>query len=193
MPVTAPGKEGIWLLLAALLGMRLAYQRDRFVLEACSPAAFTGVAGTVVLGTRLAIGNYRTAAAALLVVAGICWAVLVVPVLRHWKTPTVGTTFVLSVATAGLAELGATLAVSYRTGWLVSAAVAALVLGLALYVFIAARFDLRELITGHGDHWITGGALAISAVAAGHVTQAAAALGRFSGHHQALTTSTRAP
>jgi hypothetical protein len=102
--------------------MRLAYQRDRFAREASSPAAFTGVAGTAVLGTRLAIHNYHTAAAALLVVAGVCWAVLVVPVLRHWKTPTAGTSFVLTVATEGLAVLGATLAVSYRAGWLVSAA-----------------------------------------------------------------------
>ena len=46
--------------------------------------------------------------------------------------------------------LGATLAVSYRAGWLVSAAVAALVLGLAFYVFTAARFDLRDLVTGYG-------------------------------------------
>jgi hypothetical protein len=58
---------------------------------------------------------------------------------------------------------------------------AALVLGRSFYVFTAARFDLCELITGHGDHRIAGGALAISALAAGHVTQAAAALGRFSG------------
>ncbi len=115
---------------------------------------------------------------------------LVVPVLRHWKTPTAGTSFLLSVATEGLAVLGATLAVSYRAGWLVSAAVAALVLGLAFYAFTAARFDLRDLLTGHGDHWVAGGALAISALAAGHVTQAAAALGQFSGQHQALTTST---
>ena len=124
----------------------------------------------------------------LLVVAGLCWAALLIPVLRHWKTPTAGTSFLLSVATEGLAVLGATLAVSYRAGWLASAAAAALVLGLACYVFAAARFDLRELLTGHGDHWVAWQAhSAISALAAGHVTQAAAA-GQFSGQHQALTT-----
>jgi len=41
-----------WLLLAVMLGMRLANQRDRFAREARSPAAFTGVADTAVLGTR---------------------------------------------------------------------------------------------------------------------------------------------
>ncbi len=182
---------GAWLLLAIMLGVRLAYQRDRFAREAISPAAFTGVAGTAVLGTRLAIhDDYHAAAAALLAVSGLCWAVLVVPVLRHWKTPTAGVSFILVAATESLAVLGADLAVSYHADWLVSAAVAALVLGLAFYVFTAARFDLRDLLTGKGDHWIAGGALAICALAAGHVTQAAAALGQFSGQHQALTTST---
>jgi hypothetical protein len=67
---------GVWLLLAVMLGMRLAYQRDRFAREACSPAAFTGVAGTAVLGTRLALQNYHAAAGALLAVSGVCWALL---------------------------------------------------------------------------------------------------------------------
>ena len=48
------------------------------------------------------------------------------------------------------------------------------------------RFDLRQLLTD-GDHWITGGALAICALAAGHVTQAAAALGQLRQLHQVLT------
>jgi hypothetical protein len=30
-----------------------------------------------------------------------------------------------------------------------------------------SRFDLGQLKTGRGDHWITGGVLAISALAAG--------------------------
>ena len=179
---------GAWLVLAVILGMRLAYQRDRFMLEARSPAAFTGVAGTAVLGTRLALQDYQAVAAALLAVTGVCWALLVVPVLRHWKRPTTGASFVLVVATEGLAVLGATLAVSYRASWLLSVAVAALCLGLAFYLFTAARFDLRELVTGHGDHWVAGGALAISALAAAKVTEGSGALGRFSGQHSALST-----
>ena len=180
---------GVWLLLAVMLGMRLAHQRDRFAREASSPGAFTGVAGTAVLGTRLAM-DYHAAAAALLAVSVVCWALLVVPVLRHWKTPTAGVSFVLVAATESLAVLGATLAASYHAGWLASTAVAALVVGLAFYIFTAARFDLRDLVTGHGDHWVAGGALAICALAAGKVTEAAGALGQFSGLRQALTTST---
>jgi tellurite resistance protein TehA-like permease len=98
--------------------------------------------------------------------------------------------FVLSVATEGLAVLAAALAVSYRAGWLLAVAIAGLVLGLAFYVFAAARFDLRELVNGHGDHWVAGGALAISTLAAASVTQAGAALGLLSGQHPALTAGT---
>ena len=181
----------VWLVLAVMLGLRVVHQRDRFDHEARSPAALTGVAGTAILGTRL-VKDYDTAAMALLVVAGVCWVVLIVPVLRHWKTPTIGVSFVLTAATESLAVLGATLAVSYRAGWLVSITAAALVLGLAFYVFVAARFDLRQLIIGHGDHWIAGGALAMCALAAGHVTQAAAALGQLPSLQQMLSTSTLA-
>lgn len=181
---------GAWLLLAVVLGARLANQRDRFALEVRSPASLTGVAGTAVLGTRLAMQDYHAAAVALLAVSGLGWALLLMPVLRHWKTPTLGMSFVLCVATEGLAVLGATLAITYRAGWLVSAAVPVLVLGLAFYVFTAARFDLRELFTGQGDHWVAGGALAISSLAAGKITEAAGALGQFSEQHQILTDST---
>lgn len=176
----------VWLVLV----VRLAYRRDRFVREASSPAAFTGVAGTAVLGTRFALQDYHAAAAVLLAVSGVWWALLIVPVLRHWKTPTVGLSFVLSVAAEGLAVLAATLAVSYRAGWLLTAAVAALLVGLASYVFTAARFDLRELVNGHGDEWVAGGALAISTLAAGMVTEAGGTLRQFSEQHSALATGT---
>jgi hypothetical protein len=115
---------------------------------------------------------------------------LLIPILRQWKTPTTGISFVVGVATDGLALLSATLAIAFRAGWLVSVAVVFLLLGLALYVFTAARFDLRQLLTGMGDHWIAGGALAISALAAGVITQAAGMLGQFTQQHQVLTTGT---
>ncbi len=179
-----------WLLLTVVLGTRLAGQRARVAREARSPASLTAVAGTAMLGTRLAGQGYHVAAAALLVVAALGWGLLVLPVLRHWKTPTAGISFVVCVATEGLAVLSTALAIIYRAGWLVSAAVPALVLGLVFYVFTAARYDLRELLTGDGDHWVAGGALAISALAAGKITAAATALGQFTGQHQVLTTST---
>lgn len=180
----------VWLLLAIVLGGPLVYQRGRFAREASSPVSLTASAATAVLGTRLVVQDYRVAAAALLVVAGIAWGLFVMPVLRHWETPTTGISFVLSVATEGLAVIGATLAVAYRAGWLVIVAVLFLLLGLACYVFTVGRFDLGQLLSGHGDHWVAGGALAISVLAAGKVAAAAGALGLFRPQHQVLTTGT---
>ncbi len=179
-----------WLLLAVVLAAPLVYQHGRFAREASSPVSLASVAATAVLGTRLAMQDYRLAAAALLAVAGTGWAVLVVPVLRSWRTPTTGVSFLAGVATDGLALLGATLAVSYRAGWLVGTAVFFLLLAMAFYVFTAVRFDLRQLLSGHGDHWIAGGALAISALTTGKNFEAADALGRFSHQRQALTAGT---
>jgi hypothetical protein len=44
-------------------------------------------------------------------------------------------------------------------------------------VFVISRFDLRQLLSGLGDHWITGGALAISTLAAGNIASGARTLG----------------
>ncbi len=180
----------VWLLLTVVLAAPLVYQRGRFQRDAAAPVTLAGVAATAVLGTRLAGQDYRVAAAALLALAGIGWAVLLVPVLRHWKTPAAGTSFIAGVATDGLAVLSATLAVPYRAGWLVIAAIVFLLTGLVLYVFTLVRFDWRQLLSGHGDHWIAGGALAISALSAGLITKAAGALGRFGPQHQVLSTGT---
>jgi hypothetical protein len=106
--------------------------------------------------------------------------------LRRWKTPTVGISFVVGVATDGLALLSATLAGTFRAGWLVTPAALLLLLGLAFYGFTLARFDLRQLISGHGDHWIAGGALAIAALSAAKVTEAARTLDRLGRLHRIL-------
>jgi tellurite resistance protein TehA-like permease len=180
----------VWLFLVVVLAAPLAYQRGRFAREASAPVSLAAVAATCVLGTRFAAQDYRAAAAVLLAVAAIGWAVLLVPVLRHWKTPTTGISFVAGVATDGLALLSASLSAAYRAGWLLIAAVVLLLLALALYVFTAARFDLRQLLHGQGDHWIAGGALAISALSAGVITEVAAARGQFSHQHQVLSTGT---
>lgn len=176
----------VWLFLGVVLAAPLAYQRGRFAREARAPVTIASVAATAVLGTRLAGQDYRVAAAALLALAAAGWAVLIGPALRHWATPATGISFVVGVATDGLGLLSATLALAYRAQWLVSAAFVFLVLALALYIFTAVRFDVRQLVTGHGDHWIAGGALAISALTAGRITQAAAALGLLHAQHQAL-------
>jgi tellurite resistance protein TehA-like permease len=94
------------------------------------------------------------------------------------------------VALAGLALLSATLAGAFRAGWLVAPAALFLLLALALYGFTLSRFDLRQLISGQGDHWIAGGALAIAALSAGKVAEAARTLDRLRHLQQILGPST---
>ncbi len=170
-----------WIALGLLLGGRALRQRERVRREARSPAALTGVAGTAVLGTRLTLLGWSWAGIALLAIAVAFWIVLLAPVLSHWTTPTVGVSLVLTVSTESLAVLAAALAAREGAPWLLDIALAPFLLGLAFYVFVIARFDIHQLLIGSGDHWITGGALAISTLAAGRITLAADSLGALSG------------
>ena len=175
-----------WIALGLLLGGRAMRDRERVHREARSPAALTGVAGTAVLGTRLTILGWGWAGITLLVIAAAFWLVLLTPVLTHWITPTLGVSLVLTVSTESLAVLSAALATRERTDWLLYAALAPFLLGLAFYVFVISRFDFHQLGVGRGDHWITGGALAISTLAAGRITLAAKTLHQMSGISGAL-------
>jgi tellurite resistance protein TehA-like permease len=141
--------------------------------HAHSPAALTWVAGTGVLGERLSLLGWNDEAAALLVLAVLLWAALVPAVLAHWRTPTVGTSFLLTVATESLAVLSSRLGLVDGLGWLAFAGLALCGLGLLFYATVLARFDVRELLRGCGDHWIAGGALAIAALACARSAQAA--------------------
>jgi hypothetical protein len=167
----------IWVGLGALLIAQVLLDRPRVRRDAASPAALTGAAGTAVLGTRYTDLGWRWAGVALLVVSLAFLLVLLGPVLWHWATPTVGVSFVLTVATEAIAVLAATLATSEHARWLVYAALVPFAVGLASYAFVLSRFDWRQLLVGHGDHWVGGGALAISALAAGTIALGAMRLG----------------
>lgn len=173
----------VWLLLT----VRLAGFPALAVSESASPPILGSVAATAVLGARLVPAGARVAAAVLLVLAAAALAVFAGPVLTHWVTPTTGTSFLLSVATQGVAVLAATLAGSYRLGWLLVLAVLACLAGLAGYAVVAWRFDLRTVASGEGDQWVAGGALAIAALAAGKVAVAATAVTEFDRWHDALS------
>lgn len=178
-----------WVALAVLLPARACRDGRRFVVELRQPAALTVVAGTAVFGARLTLAGWDWAGVALLILAAMMWLALLPHVLRYWHIPTVGASFMLTVATESLALLGATLAFADRTGWLVYAALAPLGLGLCFYAFVLSRFQFRELAVGMGDHWVTGGALAISTLAAGQIMLAAQRTGSLSGGHEALKTT----
>ncbi len=175
-----------WLALGAIFIRGLLDRGNRARSDAGTPAALSAVAATAVLGTRAAMLGWGWAGSTLLVIATLLWIALLGPVLRHWATPTVGVSLMLTVSTESLAVLSASVAAAERTDWLLYAALAPLLLGLAFYAFVIARFDARQLVAGRGDHWITGGALAISALAAGRITLAAHALHQLGGSASGL-------
>lgn len=177
-----------WVALAVLLPARAVRDWAQFRVDTRHPAALTSIAGSGVLGTRLTLAGWDWAGAGLLIIATVIWLWLVPHVLRHWQTPTTGASFILTVATQSLALLAATLAFSERADWLLYAALVPFGLALGFYAFVLSRFQFRQLAVGLGDHWVTGGALAISTVAAGRITLAAFTTGALSGGLGALKT-----
>ncbi|MXM62213.1 hypothetical protein GR925_01815 [Streptomyces sp. HUCO-GS316] len=154
-----------WLGLAADFAVRLLRERGRWLAEAATPGALTAVAATTVLGTRFSALGWQILAEALLALAVLVWPWLLVLVMGNWGRRMPGAVFLGCVATQGLAVLAATLAAAEETAWLAHAALVVFGLGLVLYGFALARFDLRQIAEGAGDHWVAGGALAISALA----------------------------
>jgi tellurite resistance protein TehA-like permease len=166
----------VWLLLAAVLAVLALRLRPVLRAGARSPAAFTGIAGTNVLGARLAMLGWDREATALLAIGLLLWLVLVPYVLARWRRPTVGVSFVLAVGTESLAVLAAALAIAYSRSWLALGSIVCVGLGLAFYLFVASAFDLRQLLVGRGDHWVSGGALAIATLACSRTAEASAGL-----------------
>jgi tellurite resistance protein TehA-like permease len=166
----------IWSLLGSIVARAAVRGRARVRADVRRPAALSWVAGTGVLGARLALLGWVGGGIALLGLALALWALLVGPVLSHWRTPTVGASLLLTVATESLAVVCAAVGLRTHAGWLVVAAVLPFALGLGSYGFVMARFDLGQLASGRGDHWITGGALAISTLAAADIASGARAL-----------------
>jgi tellurite resistance protein TehA-like permease len=100
-------------------------------------------------------------------------AALLLPALaRAGPLPSTGASFLLVVAVQSLAVLAATLGGSAARSWPALAALAPLVAGLAAYPLVLARFDFSGLRHGAGDHWVSGGALAISALACAQIAHA---------------------
>ncbi|QOV36156.1 tellurite resistance/C4-dicarboxylate transporter family protein [Streptomyces ferrugineus] len=154
-----------WLALAGDFIARLLWDRPRWLKEAATPAALTGIAATAVLGTRFTSLGWEPLAEALLALAALFWPGLLLTVVRRWNHRMPGAVFLGCVATQGLAVLAATVAAAEKTAWPAHMALALFWLGLVLYAVALARFDLRQIARGAGDHWVAGGAMAISALA----------------------------
>jgi tellurite resistance protein TehA-like permease len=143
---------------------------------------FTFIAGTDVLGARLAADGHHRAAVVLLAVGWLAWLVLgyVVPwsaVLGHSRLPVVryanGTWFIWVVASQSVAVLAAVLEPSAATGRreLALLAVFSWSVGVFLYAaagtFVAARLMFYELRPEDltQPYWVSMGATAITVVA----------------------------
>ncbi len=166
----------VWLLLAGLFLWRAASDRGRFGAEARSAAGLTGVAGTAVLGARFLELGWSGPAAAMLVLAGGLWLVLIPLVLSTLPRRASGGLFMLTVSAQSLAVLAASLAEHDRAPFMEYLALPLAAAGVVLYLLVLARFDFRELLRGSGDQWIGGGALAITTLAGAQITHAAARL-----------------
>lgn len=180
----------IWGLLGVMLIKRALGDWPRTSREARLPSALTGVAATAVLGARVSALGWDGLATALLAIASVLWCILFPLAMSQPPARTEGVGFMPAVSTQSLAVLAAQLAVPMHAPWLLDAGLALLGLGLALYVFVLARFDFSQLLVGRGDQWVGGGALAISALAAARITLGARGLhqwGPAAGSFQMLT------
>jgi hypothetical protein len=129
-----------------------------------SPAA---VAATAVLGARVSLLGWNRVALVLLTAAIGIW-LLQLGQMRAALRSVTGSAFMPAVATESLAVLAALQ--PHRA--LADASLVPWALGLALYVRALAGFELTELARGGGDHWIAGGALAISTLATATIAEA---------------------
>jgi tellurite resistance protein TehA-like permease len=84
-----------------------------------------------------------------------------------------GSAFMLTVSLQSLSGLATLESAAEQATWLAYGALVLAAIGLALYPMVLTRFDPRQLLTGTGDQWIAGGALAISAPTAGEISRAA--------------------
>ncbi|MEV0702554.1 tellurite resistance/C4-dicarboxylate transporter family protein [Saccharopolyspora sp. NPDC050389] len=155
---------GLWGVLGVAFLARLAFDNERWMSEAGRPGALTCVAGTGVLGLALVLHGWSTGWI-FLVLTTLLWFGLMPLVLRGLATPTVGVSFLVCVGTQSLAVLAGQLAADTRSPFLLAVCATSAAVGLALYVLVLVRFDFRQLTRGAGDHWVAGGALAISTVA----------------------------
>jgi tellurite resistance protein TehA-like permease len=183
-----------FVVLVVLTAWRLVAYREAVVDDFTDPRRgfgfFTFIAGTNVLGVRVAMDGHYTLTAVLLVVAGLTWLVLgyVVPwtaVLGRQQRPVVaaanGTWFIWVVASQSVAVSAASIEPVFESlrALLAVVAVFSWSVGVFLYVaagiFVSARmmlYDLRpEDLTP--PYWVAMGASAITTLAGARIAEMA--------------------
>lgn len=198
----------MWLAVAAYVvlvivnGWRAAVYRRDVRHDVVDPARgfgfFTFVAGSGVLGTRLALADHRGIAVALLVVTGLGWLVLgyVIPwgtlggARRTVVAEANGTWFVWVVATQSVAVVTATLQPMVGAGHAELALLAACCWSVGVFLYVAvgvlvtARLLLYEVRPADlsPPYWVAMGATAITVLAGARIVQMAEAPARTAVH-----------
>jgi tellurite resistance protein TehA-like permease len=176
-----------YLVLIALYGWRLSSYRPEFLADATDPrtafSLFTFVAGSGVLGARLARDGHYTATAVLLVLAGAAWLLLtygtpLILVTRHGTRSALadvnGSWFLWTVGTQSLAVALTSLAPPVASS-LAALAVLLWAVGVVLYLIIATLVlaGLLHLPVRPAGltpvYWVFMGATAISVLAGAKV------------------------
>ena len=156
----------LWFFFVFIVAQRALGQPERFWRETKTIGTLTSVAGTSVFGTGLVLMTGLRISYIFLVIAILIWATLIPINLRSLQKPTVGSSLLLTVSTESISVLMTTIALVRGWSWLVPLALGFSLIGVGLYIHVFRYFDFRQLSVGQGDHWILGGALAISTLAA---------------------------
>jgi tellurite resistance protein TehA-like permease len=181
----------LWIALAVAFLWRLPLQDARSRRDTGGLSSLTAVAGTAVLGSRLILLGWYGAGWALLGISTILWMRLLTLVRAASARPSTGTGFLAVVAPQSQVALAGQLAHHQHLLWLVLSSLIVFVIGLAVYMAVIAAFDFRVLRTGAGDHWVAGGALAISALSCAELVEADAAVRALGGAHGVLRLASR--
>jgi len=185
-----------YVVLIMLYAWRLAAYRAEVSADARDPGRsfgfFTLVAGTEVIGARLAADGQHLAAFGLLAFGCLAWLVLVYVIpwlatLGGQREPVLasvnGTWFIWAVATQSVAVLSATLEPTVQTGRAALAFLAVFCwsVGIFLYGAVAVFLAARMLHFGLSPHdvtppyWVSMGATAITVVAGAEIVKMASA------------------
>lgn len=180
-----------WVTLAALYLTRLAIFRKELVNDFLNPAAafafFTIVAGTNVLGTRIAMDGHFGLGITFLILGtifwlclgyGIPWASFFGPAQHPILKQANGTWLIWTVATQSVAVLAATLEPHFTAiqRELAILAVCCWAIGLGIYVVVIITLHIRLIMLKPEPadfttpYWISMGALAITILAGGKIT-----------------------
>jgi tellurite resistance protein TehA-like permease len=154
------------------LATRAITDRPALLRDARAPHALATVAGTAVLGEG-ALGLGWTAPAAVALGIGVVLVAVLAPrIARRVPESAAGVWFLLTVAPEGSASLAAQLAVSDHARWMCWLAIGLAGVGAILYPVVVRRFELGHIVRGRGDHWVAGGSVAITVLAAASIALA---------------------